>query len=294
MRVRPIPEWQEQVVSYIKPPDAPMRLLTQRTTVLPPTTSGEEDSRYKAPALSKGLDILELLATHGQAFALAEIAAHLERSTSEIYRMLHVLRQRGYVELGRDDRYSLTTRLFEIAHRHPPIRRLTAITGDAMQRLANEINQSIHLAILHSGKILVVSQVDCPGDTISTVRLGAQFPIYNSASGRALAAFMNEEELEFLLSLAGDAPEQDRKTFLADLETVRKIGYCQGTSLLIEGVINLSVPIFDYTGNVIAAITTPFIHRLAGTETLGVDEARMALVRTGEELSQRMGARAAT
>lgn len=252
-----------------------------------------KSERYTAPALSKGLDILEALAARGDGVTQAEIAKLLDRSTSEIFRMLAVLRQRGYVELGSDDRYRLTTKLFEIAHRHPPIRRLTAIAGEAMQDLANTVNQSVHLSILHSGKVLVVAQVDCPDNTINTVRLGAQFPIYNSASGRALAAFMDEEELSHLFSLAGEAQAHERETFLKDIAEVGRIGYCEGTSLLIEGVTNLSAPVFDYTGSVIAAVTIPFITRLSGTETMNVTQTRERLVETCTELSRRMGAAAA-
>ena len=55
------------------------------------------DEKYRAPALSKGLDILELLASEGDGLAQGEIGRRLDRTTSEIFRMLLVLRQRGYV-----------------------------------------------------------------------------------------------------------------------------------------------------------------------------------------------------
>ena len=121
-----------------------------------------------------------------------------------------------------------------------------------MQKLANRINQSIHLCILHSGKLLVIAQVDCPDNNLNSVRLGAQIPIYDSASGRVLAAFMDDNALDNLLALAGDEPKERRARFLADLAAVREAGYCEGPSLTLEGVINLSAPIFDYTGKAIA------------------------------------------
>ena len=140
-----------------------------------------EEEKYRAPALSKGLDILELLASEADGLSQIAIAKELGRNTSEIFRMLMVLCQRGYVEQREDDdRYLLTTKMFEVAHRHPPIRRLTSIAGEAMQRLANDVNQSMHLAIIHSGKVLVIAQVDCPDNNITAVRLGAQINIYDT------------------------------------------------------------------------------------------------------------------
>ncbi len=252
-----------------------------------------DDEKYKAPALAKGLDILELLASANDGLTQVEIGKLLGRTTSEIFRMLVVLIQRGYVELGENDRYHLTTKMFEVAHRHPPIRRLTSIAGEAMQKLANRINQSIHLCILHSGKLLVIAQVDCPDNNLNSVRLGAQIPIYDSASGRVLAAFMDDETLDNLLKLAGDEPNERRARFLADLPAVREAGYCEGPSLTLEGVVNLSAPVFDYTGKAIAAVTTPYIRRLTSTTSVPVPTAREALLETCCDLSRRMGAGAA-
>lgn len=250
-----------------------------------------EDDKYRAPALSKGLDILELLASEADGKTQVEIAKTLGRTTSEIFRMLMVLRKRGYVDLSEDDdRYSLTTKMFEVAHRHPPIKQLTSIAGDAMQRLADRINQSLHLAILHAGRILVIAQVDCPDNNITSVRLGAHIPLYDTASGRALAAFMEEDALQRLLADAGDAPEEKKAAFLADLPNVRALGYCESPSLTIEGVVNLSAPVFDFSGKAVGAVTIPFIRRLSGTSIASVEESRDALLAMCNEISRKLGA----
>ena len=256
------------------------------------TDKTADPDRYKAPALDKGLDILELLAATAVGLSQGEIARQLDRTSSEIFRMLFVLRQRGYVAQGGDDRYFLTTKLFEIVHRHPPIRRLTAVAGPAMQDLANRINQSIHMSILQSGQLLVVAQVDCPDHFLTTVRLGANIPVYESASGRAVAAFLDEDALAHLLALTGEGPADTRQTFLNDLPAVRLQGYYAGASRNIVGVLDLSAPVFDMTGEVVAAITTPFIQR-SNASSAAFDDARQCLVNTCHELSRRLGAGAA-
>ena len=90
----------------------------------------ENAEKYSAPALSKGLDILELLASQTNGLKKNEIAQALDRSVNELYRMLVVLVARGYVMLDEEsERYSLTMRLFELSHRFPPTRRLTTVAG---------------------------------------------------------------------------------------------------------------------------------------------------------------------
>ena len=84
----------------------------------------EELEKYRAPALDKGLDILELLAETDEGLSQAEIAKALDRTPNEIYRMLDRLVRRDYVRRTTGDRYEITLKLFELAHRHSPTRRL--------------------------------------------------------------------------------------------------------------------------------------------------------------------------
>src|ERR1700693_3395812 len=95
------------------------RVLLTRRKVTP------RRSRYTAPALEKGLDILELLASVSEALTHSEIASRLGRTISEVFRMLVCLEERGYISrTGPAERYQITLKLFEIAHRHHPLQRL--------------------------------------------------------------------------------------------------------------------------------------------------------------------------
>ena len=55
------------------------------------------ESKYRAPALEKGLDILELLSRQKRPLLISQMASLLERSVSEIFRMAMVLVERGYL-----------------------------------------------------------------------------------------------------------------------------------------------------------------------------------------------------
>ena len=98
-------------------------------------TSDDLD-RYRAPALDKGLDILELLAREEEGLSQAEIAKALGRTPNEHYRMLERLVRRGYVSRNASDRYELTLKLFGLAHFHQPIRRLVSQATPLMSALA--------------------------------------------------------------------------------------------------------------------------------------------------------------
>ncbi|MFP3616628.1 helix-turn-helix domain-containing protein, partial [Paraburkholderia sp. SIMBA_050] len=84
----------------------------------------DDADRYRAPALDKGLDILELLAEQKSGLTRAEITKLLGRNASEMYRMLERLVARQYVvRSAGGDRYSLSLKLYALAHRHPPMNR---------------------------------------------------------------------------------------------------------------------------------------------------------------------------
>src|SRR5437588_12336818 len=83
--------------------------------------------QYPTPALEKGLDILELFASEPAGLSKSDVARRLDRTVSEIFRMLLCLEERGYISQSRDgDRYRLTLRLVKLVQEHPPTKRMIA------------------------------------------------------------------------------------------------------------------------------------------------------------------------
>src|SRR5882672_210106 len=113
-----------------------------------------DNTRYSAPALEKGLDIIELLASHPEGLSLADLGKTLGRTTAEIFRMVVTLETRGYL-LAIGDRYVLSLLLFQLAHRHQPVRSLVTTALPLMTQLANDVRQSFHLCVYQDGRVLI-------------------------------------------------------------------------------------------------------------------------------------------
>lgn len=248
--------------------------------------------KYAAPALEKGLDILELLSKQEFGLSQIEIARKLDRSVSEIFRMVVVLQERGYLTVEPDsDKYILTTFLFEVAHRIPLVRRLTALAGPSMRRLALDTNQSVHLAILSDDHILVVGQVDSPGNNVMSVKLGAKIDCWRASSGRVILAHLPHETL--LEAIEKNPLPKDMKlaTIESELGTIRKLGHEVMDSYVVGGVVNISAPIIDHSGQAIAALTIPHIRRL--DDDLSFSDCRDKLLEVSRNLSASLGGGAA-
>lgn len=245
--------------------------------------------RYSAPALEKGLDIIELLSGEETGLNLSDIARALSRSVGEIFRMLAVLEQRGYIaQDGASGRYVLTTFLFELAHRLPNVRRLTAIAGPYMRRLAAEIRQSVHMAIVTNDEVLVVGQVDSPSNNVMSVRLGAKIELWNASSGRVILAHETRDELDRYVAAVPLPRGISRKELDRDLQSIRDTGHEVRESFVVRGVINIAVPIFDHSGQAVAALTVPYIER--SNDVVKFETCVEKAVAVARELSRAMGA----
>jgi DNA-binding IclR family transcriptional regulator len=137
---------------------------------------------------------------------------------------------------------------------------------------------------------MVIAQVDCRDNNITAVRLGAQIPLFDTSSGRVLAAWMDEAALARLLEEADEGTAERRRAFVEDLPRVRAAGYAENPSLTIEGVLNISAPIRDISGRVVAAATVPFVRRLSGTSIATVDQCRTEVLDMAARISRQLGA----
>lgn len=216
-------------------------------------------NEYRAPALEKGLDILELLASSQVPLTKKQIADNLDRSISEIFRMLSVLVERSYVELDPDtSTYSLSLRMFVLSNQHPPIAQMLKRAQPMMEELSLKVNQSCHLSQYKNGELVVISAQESPYKMGFGLRLGAVLDVCSSGSGIVLLAFSKQEQREKILQQS-DATDSEVEHALANIESTQRDGYYVGLSPQISGVTNISVPIFGALGELLAVITVPYM-----------------------------------
>src|SRR6202046_3617680 len=124
--------------------------------------TNEKTLNYATPALEKGLDVLELLAHQPAGLTKSQMARELNRTVSEIFRMLLCLERRGYIAQLSDERYSLTLKLFKLVQEHPRTERLIADALPVMHRLAHETMQSCHMGVVEGSRLTILAQVNAP------------------------------------------------------------------------------------------------------------------------------------
>lgn len=251
--------------------------------------SSEPAKKYAAPALEKGLDIIELLATESEGLKLKDIAFSLQKSVSEVFRMVLVLERRTYLTFDEEsDRYSLSMKLFEVAHQHVPVQKLVKAASMEMEKLANTIGQSCHITINSHNNALVVVQKDSPMDKLITIRLGATAPLLNSCSGHIFISFSKpQQQGELLAFLAQNASQEELDNIIAE---VKNQGFERMLSKQIQGVEDIGFPIYGYGNELIACLVVPYLHYIGDLNTVNINSAIAATRDAAMSISRNLGA----
>lgn len=218
-------------------------------------------TKYRAPALDKGLDILELMARAREPLTMTGIAEGIGYSKGEIFRMLQVLEERGYIARGSDSGYVLTNRLFRLGMERPPIKPLVEAALPAMHLVASEALQPCHLVVVSGDQMVVIARVDPQDDIGFVVRVGHRLPLSRSTSGTVLFAFQTDEvRAHFLAEMDAAGTLFRRRRFIAQADEIRAQGYAKLASGDVEGVTDLSAPILR-RGSAVGALTIPYVER---------------------------------
>ena len=249
-------------------------------------------NKYYAPALDKGLDILEFLSAQPFPQSQLEIANGIEKTPNEIYRMLISLEKRGYIAKDLiSGKYSLTLRLFHMAHSHSVVDTIARASEVHMENLALSINQSVHLSILYQNKLLVIAQARSRTPVSLSVEIGSLFPLEKTISGRVILANMDETKRSQLLeSLGGfsDWTAAEKEEFYSELRHIKGKVSNTRKSMLTEGVTDFASPIFNMRNEIVCVLAvstlTSQMRKLVSQE-----EIENELVETAQKIRETLG-----
>jgi len=248
-------------------------------------------SSYSAPALEKGLDILEQLARVNEGQTLLQLASHLGRSPSEIYRMLEVLVDRGYLKRI-NSTFSLSLKLFELGKEALPIRDLSQIASIQMHEVAQRTRQSLHLSMHQDQRLIVVVSVHTPEPLGFSVRLGSHSPFRpDRTSARVLTAFQPQEIANLMVEgmQRNSLPEKlNLRTLKPRLRAIRERGYEQSESDTVPGITDMAFPIFSSSHpGAIASLNMPYLKQRDATMSL--EQSRQVLQMASQNITELMG-----
>jgi DNA-binding IclR family transcriptional regulator len=250
--------------------------------------SATEDNqrRYRAPALERGLDILELLSAKSKPVSQSKIAEELNRSSSEVFRMLSCLVDRGYVARSvSGDGFIMTMKLHRLAANWPLVEILIEAALPEMYRLAERAGQSVHLGVYSAGRMVVTAEAQSSSPVGISVRIGSEYSLLHTASGRVLLTWQPSRLADHWIRESEPNLTPKKKREIDEyLHGIRERGYEFSNSDIMHGLTDISFPILNTDGYALAALTVPFLQPLKVKKKI---EAVVAMVRESAEIIHR-------
>lgn len=216
------------------------------------------DDKEFMTTLAKGLAVLGAFGRERPTMTLSEAAGIAELSRATARRVLLTLTVLGYVEQnGRA--FSLSPRIFDLGSAYLATQSWIDRALPLMRELSERVGESCSAAILQADEIVYVARVTARRIMSTAIAVGSRLPAFHTALGRAQLGFLDEAEIwRRLMTLRVEAYTPYTITDLQALFDRVGADQEQGFSIVDEelerGLRALAVPIFDRSGQVIAAI----------------------------------------
>ena len=210
-------------------------------------------------SVDRAVAILEILARDGEA-GVTEVARELGVHKSTASRLLAALDRRDLVaQDAARGRYRLGMGLVRLAGAASRGLDLVQESRPVCRALAQEVGETVNLAILSGRDALYLDQVAGPAALSPHNWAGQRIPLHATSDGKVLLAYLPEADLAECL-----APPLARFTgrtitdlarFPPLLAEVRKQGYATAVEELEAGLTAVAAPVHNAEGVVIASIS---------------------------------------
>ena len=148
---------------------------------------------FMVGSLEKGIQVFELLAEK-EALTVSEVGAELGLNRSASHRFLATLRELDYVEKDAEGKYRLTFRILEQAMKSMDRFEIRRTARPFMQRLSLLTRETVNLGFWDGQAIVHIDKIDSRNMLRMDSRIGSRADAYCTALGKAILAWLPEEE----------------------------------------------------------------------------------------------------
>jgi DNA-binding IclR family transcriptional regulator len=219
------------------------------------------DARGAVKSAERALSILELLTREERPMAFAELVEALGYPRSSLHGLLRTMTERGWLELDPvTRRYGLGIRTWEAGSVYLRAVQLAERGRPYLEKVRADLDETVQLSVLDGLDNVYIAKVDGSQRLILASEVGRRLKAYATGLGKVLLAGLPRDQVAALLE--GVTIERhtantitDRDALLAELDEVRERGYAIDREEYTIGVRCVAVPVHDYTGGVVAAMS---------------------------------------
>ncbi|MEP3329800.1 IclR family transcriptional regulator [Sedimentitalea sp.] len=243
--------------------------------------------------ISKALSLLSLIGQANQPLTFSELVTQSDLSKSTVHRILGILMDEEMVQChSRMKCYLLGQRAFDILRQAYGGYDLQSLAVDGMMQLQKDTGHNTSIAVIDGDFAVVLRAFDANKSFGGYNRPGLREPLHVCAAGKALVAHMPPPlfeakfgNYEFLRRTPQTLTTLDG--FRNDLAGVRRRGYATCNREEYEYVFGIAAPIFNFVGEVIAAVN--LWNTVDETDMSGLEEHAAKLTTVTQEISRLIG-----
>ncbi|MBJ3775618.1 IclR family transcriptional regulator [Acuticoccus mangrovi] len=221
------------------------------------------------------ISVLNAFSLDRPEMSLAELSARVGIDKVIVHRLLRTMKEERFVEQDPSTRhYRLGPAVGDLAAVRRALLRPIEHAADRLLPVHAKLNETIHLAQLEGGFVVVTFVALCTQELRTVMEVGERLPIYCTGPGLIYLAYgddrFREMQLSGRLRRRASNTVTDRKTLEAMLPGIREAGLAVVDGTYSDGSKGISSPIFGADGRVIgvASVLGP------SSRLQGADEAR--------------------
>ncbi|GAA3408063.1 IclR family transcriptional regulator [Paenibacillus hodogayensis] len=251
----------------------------------------KEAPYFMIQSVDRTLMILQCFIDERRPLGVSEAARMLKLNKSVVHRLMLTLLTHGYLEqLKNTDKYMIGPKAFELGSVFTNSTNLVDEGKKVLIELVDRIGCTAHLAILEKDSVLYLVNVEPDHLKYLFGAVGQRRPVYNTALGKCLTAWLPEEETRRVLEHCTFEKITDRtitslEGFLEELERVRQRGFAVDDEETGFGVRCFAAPVRSKDGDVIAAISVSGY----GVEEEKPNDIGLTVKSLASQLSRRIG-----
>jgi DNA-binding IclR family transcriptional regulator len=199
-------------------------------------------------AVERALDVLMCFTNQTPELTMTQISDLIGLNKSTVHRLLATLEGKRFVE--RDavtGVYKPGIRLLQMAFltmEHNDLRRLAA---PFLHNLCNQFRENVNLSILDGADVVYVDAIESSQRVKLAAAPGQRLPAFCTASGKAILAFLPEENIKHILESGMPGYTQNTLTspelFWENIRQVRELGFAISIQEFEDGINAIAAPI---------------------------------------------------
>jgi IclR family pca regulon transcriptional regulator len=210
-------------------------------------------------SLARGLAVVQAFQERKRHLTIAQISHRTEIPRAAVRRCLHTLIKLGYATTdGRT--YSLLPKVLTLGHAYLSSTPLAVSAQPYLDRMSEQLHEACNLATLEGVDFLYIARSATTQRLISVdLSVGGRLPAYCTSMGRILLAALDDASLQDYLDHAELQTKTSRtlttpEALFECLQQVRQQGWCIVDQELEQGLRSIAVPVYDASGQVLAAL----------------------------------------